>query len=396
MKYVKKISLLALALLLSLGVFCACSEGGDTNKTSTTESDVESESSTTTGTDTVTVTEAETDAVTESIMKEPSTYTETNLDTFDSLLIHGRTLPPENGRLVLEWSWSGFTLRGWFDGPIAIDCLVATPLSILLHVAVDGEDTLLNPITAGEQSVILAEVERGYHTITVRKTSEGSIGTLTVRGLRFSGAIDTPPQAPSLTVEIIGDSITNGLGSYPEAITEWHPILQSDAYYSYSTMLGQALDAEVRLVAMSGWGVTHGSVSPDHRIPDIYHLASPIADPSAEWDFSVNRPDVVIIALGTNDVNTPSDVFATEAMRFLETVREKNPDAYIVWMYGMMDSRFSVALRTEIRRLNDDRVVYLRASLSQSGGWGHPTYEAQCGYAEALAELLEPVIGELS
>ena len=71
MKYEKKISLLALALLLSLGVFCACREGGDTNKTSPTESDVESESSTTTGTDTVTVTEAKTDAVTESIMKEP-------------------------------------------------------------------------------------------------------------------------------------------------------------------------------------------------------------------------------------------------------------------------------------------------------------------------------------
>ena len=321
-------------------------------------------------------------------------YPYTYVDTFGGLLIHGRTLTPEKGKLGLEWSWSGFTMQGWFDGAIGMSLEVVGQLGVMLRIEVDGGESQALRLPLGEQVITLANVEKGYHTVTVRKVSEGSTSRVTVKALTFNGELDTPPEAPDLKIEFIGDSITNGVGSYPETVTSWDYLTHCDAYYSYASMVGKELNADVHLTSISGWGVVRGSTSLSHQIPLIYDLTSHEVDKETKWDFASWQPDVVVVALGTNDQGVPPGQFMPAALTFLQTVRQKNPDAYIVWMYGMMNDPQTAAIQKAIEDMHDDRIVYLQQGLNVAGGWGHPTYEAQCGYAEKLVELLRPIVTE--
>ncbi|MBE6637025.1 MAG: hypothetical protein E7618_04400 [Ruminococcaceae bacterium] len=339
------------------------------------------------------------EGTTEMITSEPMTedaadYSYTYLDVFDGLMLHGRTLPHEKGKLGLEWSWSGFTMQGWFDGPILAQIEVVGQLGVIFRVEIDGGDSVAKQFPLGEQSVVLAEVEQGYHTITVRKVTEGSTSRVTVKALIFNGKLDQVPEESPLRIEFIGDSITNGVGSYPEAVTNWDYLTHCDAAYSYATMVGKALNAEVHLTSISGWGVVRGATSLDHQLPLVYDLASHEVDKEAKWDFASWQPDVVVVALGTNDEGVPPGQFMPAALKFLKTVRQKNPDAYIVWMYGMMSTKQTAAIELAITEMKDDRIVYLPQETNTAGGWGHPTYEAQCGYAAKLIELLKPIVSK--
>ena len=73
--------------------------------------------------------------------------------------------------------------------------------------------------------------------------------------------------------------------------------------------------------------------------------------------------DVVVINLGTNDnggtrggVPITNTEMANEAVAFLTLVREKNPDAVIIWHYGMMGSNRAAAFEdavAEMARVED-------------------------------------------
>ena len=325
---------------------------------------------------------------------EAREYSNVHLDTFEGLLIHGRTMPIEKGKLGLEWSWSGFTIQGWFDGAIVANVETVGQLGAILRVEVDGGESQPITIPLGNKTVILADVAKGYHTITVRKATEGSTSRITLKSLDFKGELDKAPETPTLKIEFIGDSITNGVGSYPEAVTNWDYLTHCDAYYSYATMVGKALNADVHLTAISGWGVVRGSTSTDHQLPLVYDLISHEVDKEAKWDFSSWQPDVVVIALGTNDEGIAPGQFMPAALKFLKTVREKNPNAYIVWMYGMMSVKHTAAIELAISEMNDDKIVFLTQDTNAAGGWGHPTYEAQCAYAAKLLDLLKPIVSK--
>jgi len=325
----------------------------------------------------------------------PVTYESVTLTDFSALPTIGRVLPPQEGRLGLEWTGSGFVLRGWFDGPITALLYSEGGLGVMVNVEVDGVTVPSKRLELGIKRLTLCNVEKGYHTIVFRKTSEGSTSRLQLRSLSFTGMLDTSPAEAKPLIEFIGDSITCGVGSYPEAVgaQDWDYLTHCDFMHSYAAMTARALGADATLAAVSGWGVVCGATSPSHRIPDIYELTSYVVDPDTKWDFTARPADVVVIALGTNDgaaTAAQKAEYKASALAFLQKVREKNPDAFIVWQYGMMGREFESAIREAVAEMKDERVVYLSQKTNGAGGWGHPSYEAQKGYAEALSELLRP------
>ena len=56
-----------------------------------------------------------------------------------------------------------------------------------------------------------------------------------------------------------------------------------------------------------------------------------------EWDFKKFPNDIVVINLGTNDMEyateSKHDEYIQEYTYFLELIREKNPDSYIIIFY---------------------------------------------------------------
>ena len=312
-------------------------------------------------------------------------YAETRMTDFSPLLTSGRIITDGDG-LHLDWTYSGFTLNGWFNGKIEAEVSAVghkAQLGYLLHITVDGDDRVTR-YGLDEKKITLADVAEGYHTITVRKTTEGCITTMTVKALTFTGKADHRPAAPEMRLEVIGDSITIGQGSRKDddGKKPFDYIDDCDSYNSYASMTARKLGADINFVAVSGWGVIKGSESPDNRIPDIYGYTSYMHDRTTGWDFSSYQPDVVVIALGTNDGGAQN--FGVAADSFLKTVREKNPDAYIVWIYGMMNDYLKQTLKDTVAAQNDPKISYLDMEADTDGGWGHPSYSAQCGYAEKL------------
>lgn len=328
---------------------------------------------------------------------EPENYEKTILREFDDLLLSGRMIA-EKGKLHLDWTYSGFSFRGWFDGELLADVKAEGQLGYLFHIEVDGVDTVTR-YDLGEGIVLLAKVEKGYHTVTVRKTTEGVTAVVTLRALIFNGVLDVKPEVPRLRLEFVGDSITCGVGAKSKNVTaeDWDFVRDCDSYHSYSTMTARALGADAHLTSVSGWGIIHGSTDHTQKIPAIYELTSYLRSREIQWDFSSYQPDIIVIALGTNDINAPENqkkFYGKAASDFLKTVRKDNPSAYIVWMYGMMNLDFAAAIKDAVAQQKDERILYLDQPLGRDGGWGHPSLTMQTNYAQRLTALLKFLLGD--
>ena len=125
-----------------------------------------------------------------------------------------------------------------------------------------------------------------------------------------------------------------------------------------------------------------------------------------KWDFK-RQPDAVVINLGTNDESyCKSDKdkqaeFTAEYVNFLKQVREKNPDAEILCVLGVMGSGLykcvEEAVATYSAETGDTSVYAMRlANQDQADGiaadW-HPTEKTHEKTATAVSEKLKEILG---
>lgn len=328
---------------------------------------------------------------TEAVTTEMIAYESTTLTSFESFLLHGRILPPTEEGLRIDWTYSGFTIQGWFDGELIANVFSEGELGFMLRVEVDGGESQPYRIPLGEQRVVLATLTKGYHIVTVRKVSEGSTSRLILRSLEFCGKIDTPPEPPAFRMEIIGASTSCGVGSYPEEVTDrWDYLTHCDSYHAYTTMVARTLKADVNFVSVSGWGLVGGAAA-DKKIPAIYELTSYVSDSETKWDFASWQADLVIITLGGNDRGAPADLkrdYQRYASDFLKTVRSKYPEAYILWHYGDENEELVPKIRAAVEEQQDDRIQFLCRPRNSDGGWSHADYATHVTYAEDVLSAL--------
>ena len=125
----------------------------------------------------------------------------------------------------------------------------------------------------------------------------------------------------------------------------------------------------------------------------------------APYDFESNPVDVVVINVGTNDATALSKMYGARreeaeaaihdaAVDFLRQVRERNPEAYILWTYGMCGGSISRLLRSavrEVQRAGDRRVGYVQLPACPEDGLGsraHPGRENHRSAARAVVRRL--------
>lgn len=341
------------------------------------------------------------------------------------VLKHGRTYE-KDGTLYLDWTNSGISFN--FEGTGAKAVLTAsslTPNPGYVNVYVDGaltsSATLYLDKTKAEYT--LAEnLPAGSHTITLRKRNEavyGSSATVGVASLTITGgSLKAAPAAKERRIEVIGDSITCGFGNLAANTNVGYSSHVSDGTSTYATMAAQALNAEIDVVARSG--IRFVRVDESNSIFPVYDKVSGLENKCNDpYDFENNEKDVVVINLGTNDngaredtngdgqFNSPEDKLVTdayiqsEAKAFLEMIRMKNPNAEIVWAYGIMGSGRVNAIKAAIKEVNDagDNKVSFYAldqikGLSEGYGTGsHPTVATSINRSFGLAEYIAEKTG---
>jgi len=339
------------------------------------------------------------------------------------LQVLGRS--PVGEDITLFWTGSG--VRFITDATEVYAEIEATyeKLDLWIEIMVDGELSQRRPLEKGENRICLlrgGELKRPREFEILRVTqafNEDECSVIKVKEIESNGKFFEVKEKP-LLLEFIGDSITSGEGGAHTREADWFPAIFS-CRDNYAYITSKELNADYNCISQSGWGL-YSAWDADYRhvIPPYYEKVAgtlkgeinALAGAQDKWDFGKRAVDAVVINLGTNDQSGLSffkdekdkkkyrEGFQIAAISFLETIRRNNPQAYILWAYGMMGNDIEEDIREAIDKYigksGDKRVSLLMLPKCEGDEIGmrvHPTFKGHLHAANILADDLRNKLG---
>lgn len=250
--------------------------------------------------------------------------------------------------------------------------------------------------------------------IHLSEANNGAIGVKNIAVTSDRAVPVTPLPENDLCIEFIGDSITCAYGVEGASAYEAFKTSTENFMKSYAYLTAEKLGADYSAVSYSGYGVvsgytSSGDINTDSLVPDYYEKVGRINGYDVPWDFSKRQNDVVVVNLGTNDSgyvskdpDNRSGEFIDAYVAFLKTIREKNPEAYIICTLGTMGCAdvyefVADAVEQYSSETGDDRIMsYLSTQQNQSDGIGsdwHPSAVTQQKSAYVLADKICNALG---
>lgn len=326
----------------------------------------------------------------------------------EHLRCDGRNLYTENG-IIFGWENASFEFCGEFEGEISMDVEIVNTFYVdvmhrtVFYVVVDGAARKTEPFTDEAKNIVLCRVEKGFHTVKVIKNTSPIYNKYTFLGLRYNGVMGDRLPARKRIIEFVGDSISAGAcaASYENEQGKENLDLDTstDAYLSYPAIVGRHFDADVYNISIPGVGVVNKEGIFETNSPMLYDYTKYYHDKELAWDHSACRPDVIVIALGTNDKialgTEKDDEYEPAARNYLRHIRRMNPDSYIIWAYGMMFdfTNFDPLIKRIVEEENDGRMKYVRMPSDNGGGYDHPGIKGHAEFARILIEEIEKYFG---
>ncbi|MBQ0166841.1 MAG: SGNH/GDSL hydrolase family protein [Treponema sp.] len=334
--------------------------------------------------------------------------------------IHGRTGTPDiTGTEDIALFWHGSALEVkvsaselWVD--VSVDFEIHEPWVLIeINGALIGRQMLQR---GGQKVCLFRNFDPTLvHTVKFIKDTQAmndddeKIHSLVVRGIEASDAKFFPVDEHPYKFEFIGDSITSGeglRGAHEEMqwITAWMSTINQ-----YGVATARHFNAEYRFVSQGGWGIISGwDGDLRHTIPSVYKKICGVTHGERnvkmgsqhDYDFASWQPDAVIINLGTNDSTAFSTgvakvtraQFVDAAVDFLKTVRENNPKAYIVWIYGMCEvgltREIGNAVSRYIAETGDERIAYQTAVTMTEQSFGSRQHPGPLIHEKAANQLI--------
>jgi len=278
----------------------------------------------------------------------------------------------------------------------------------ILHVFVDGAEVakLVKP-DAGTWR--LSELPHGSHVVRIESASENqggppSFGGFAVRDARQVGA----PPARKRQIEFIGDSHTVGYGntSGKRECTEDEVWSTTDTSQAFGPLVAKHYDADYQVNAISGRGIVrnYGGFKAD-PLPVVYPYV--LFDKATRYQEAKWKPQVIVIALGTNDFSTPLNAgdqwktrdelhadYETTYLAFLKSLRARNPHALIVlWATDMAEGEIAAVEKRVADRFvaaGDKQTFFVAVNgLEFTACNWHPSIEDHHGIADALIRIID-------
>lgn len=264
--------------------------------------------------------------------------------------------------------------------------------------------------------------------------SEDDYCKVWVKGFKTDGEF-LPVPKHDCRLEFIGDSITSGEGTYgAKPDTDWLAMYMSFSQ-NYANYISKSLNADYHIISQGGWGVYCGwDNDVRHNIPSVYEKVCGLAVGSNNeamgtqdpYDFKW-QPDAIIVNLGTNDESAfhqppfvdPSngstylqrlnedgshnleDVANVEkaVVDFLYMLRKNNPEAHIIWVYGMLGYNLTMVLTEAVNMYRaeskDMKVSFINLPNTVGEGYGahgHPGVKSHEIAAEVLTDYIKTVL----
>lgn len=253
----------------------------------------------------------------------------------------------------------------------------------------------------------------GRHEVMIFKRQD-SCHKVTLLGFEIAdqAEIFQAEPLPKRKIEVYGDSVSAGEVSeaveYTGKADPEHDGEYSNSWYSYAWITARKLHAQIHDVAQGGIALL------DHTgyfcEPEYVGMESawdevqynPAFGETTKWDFSKYTPDVVIVAIGQND-NHPEDYMKEDYegekakkwrahyKQFLQNIRKKYPDAYIVCITTLLihDASWDQSISQVVEELGDAKVSKCTFKRNGSATPGHLRIPEAEEMAEELAAYIE-------
>ena len=311
-------------------------------------------------------------------------------EVLSKLKLTSRADLDDSDKLKLDWSYSGFVMQGDFNGDVVLTDVIIWQDNLFYCVIDNDYANKKEVILTGTSNIgdvtIAKGLNPGFHTIQLFKATEAY--SVQVGGMKFNGKLSAPPAAKEKTIQFIGDSVTCGSGLYNND----DKIHRSDISKSFGMITSRYFDAEFRVQSLSGSMFSYNESKASSYMYDRY-LDKFITNQNSVYDFSKEtQPDVVVVALGTNDGGIDTATVNEYVGKMLDMVREKHPNAKIIWFYGMMGVGLKADIKAAVEAyaVNDSNVYYCQASKNDCSGFnGHPTPESHEIGASELINFIE-------
>ena len=318
------------------------------------------------------------------------------------------------GRIIInqdaaELMWPGTSVTIHFKGTTLSGEFKDSDTSNYYNVIIDNKSIHKIHFDKERKKYLLADhLPFAEHTVQVFKRTEWDKGSTLFYGFQLDdkALLLNAPEKPKRKIEFFGNSITCGY-SIEDYVNDSPDGFYENNYDAYGAITARHFHAQYHCTSKSGIGIM---VSWFPLImPEMYDRLNP-NDSSSKWDFSKYIPDVVVINLFQNDAwivempendqfknkfgtKKPDENFIVESYKnFVQTIRNKYPNAQIICMLGNMDitqknSPWPSYVQKAVKEINDKKIYSLFVPYKETQG--HPKTAEQKTMADALIKFIE-------
>lgn len=254
------------------------------------------------------------------------------------------------------------------------------------------------------------------HIVWVYKATEATTGPLFIQKITGKN-IRAVERSKAPLIEFIGNSITCGAAADPSEVPcgtgPYHD--QHNAYLAYGPVVSRRLGVNYILSSVSGIGIYRTWNREEPSMPQVFDKADFLLGSTRNWDFSRYRPEIVSIALGTNDLSygdskaqrLPFDSakFVSEYINFVQHVKSKYPSAQVVLLNSpIVEGARNVLLENCLSTIKNKidslqpsgrRVaLYFFKPRKGRGCTGHPNVEDHAAIADELFPFFQKLLDQ--
>ncbi|MFT4113426.1 GDSL-type esterase/lipase family protein [Silvibacterium sp.] len=301
--------------------------------------------------------------------------------------------------------WPGAYYQAAFQGD-AVYFRVGAAHEIL-HVVVDKRTLVLDKPEPGVYEV--TGLSGRKHRVSIYVATESMSNPNHFGGFALAaGAKPLVVVVLPRQIEFIGDSHTVGFGntSAKRECSDEEIWSTTDNTQTFAALTAARLHANYEVNAISGRGIVRNySGFPADTLPEAYPYV--LFDKAQKVDEPDWNPQLIVIALGTNDFSTAlhagekwksrdelhADYEATY-VRFLQDLRARNPHAYfILWATNLADGEIAAEEQRVVDRMRasgEQNIGFLEFKhLALSGCAGHPSVADDRTISKALVRYVK-------
>lgn len=253
------------------------------------------------------------------------------------------------------------------------------------------------------------------HHLEIYKNTEAQSGNILFAGT--TAKLTSISTKKKKKIEFIGDSITCAAASDSVDCDKGEYMDHHNGYYAYGAVLSRAIDVDYLMSSVSGIGMYRNwnDENKDEAImPDVYQNLYLTKDASKpKYDFAF-QPNIISIALGTNDFSGGdgkkerlpfnAEKYVSNYINFIKMLYEHNPKAQIVitnspMVGGERGIIFEDCLNKVKNAFAEDKIhktiqIFKFKPMTPKGCLGHPDVADQKVMADEYAPFLKKLLNE--